>query len=825
MPIACIRSALCLGLAAPFAAAQCVTTWQPGAPIPGVNGPVDAMAPWDPDGPGPLPERLVLGGDFSIAGNVVCENVAIFDPASGQWSAPLPMGAQPDRRVTCTAVLPNGEFVVGMAGQTLPWDAPVFRGNGAGWTPLGSVSGDVAALAVLPNGDLIAGGYFTPYPSGLTMCLGRWTGTTWVPFAGDVGGSVRGLLVTNAGDLIVTGFFTTAGGVPAARIARWNGITWSAFGSGLNAVGYCLCERPNGDIVVGGQFTTAGGSPTNQLARWDGVSWSAIGSQLSGAINALANDPVSGALLAGGSISLVGVPANIAAWNGSTWSTFAAGVGGQVRCVHALANGRVAVGGTFGHASGTESQNFGLWSGSQWLALGPPAASVITRLAEMANGDVVAAGSWSFGSSPDSVARQVGGVWTPLGTGVNMTANAVLAMPNGDLIAGGWFTIAGGASANRIARWNGTTWSPLGTGLDGPVHDLARLPNGDVVATGSFTTAGGVAASNIARWNGSTWAPLGGGLTGPSGSGRFLVVLPAGDLVVAGTFTAAGGIAANNVARWNGSTWSSMGAGLGWIKGLAVTPNGDVLAAALSGAPSGALQRWNGIAWQPLPPLPPWTFGAEAVAVLPDGSVVGALTDGGFSGPYPILRLTGSSWSQVGSANDVVVTFLCKTNGDLLAGGAFSRINQLTLPRLGRLSSSCPALATTTGAGCASSGGANLLAATSLPWIGGTLVTAGSGLPGNALVVVARGFAPIAVPLPQLLPQGQPGCVLHIAPDNLTMLVPVNGAATASLAIPPALALIGLACGEQWVPLELGTGAAIVAATSTNLLSLTIGVF
>jgi hypothetical protein len=77
---------------------------------------------------------------------------------------------------------------------------------------------------------------------------------------------------------------------------------------------------------------------------------------------------------------------------------------------------------------------------------------------------------------------------------------ALAVLPNGDLVAGGLFTTAGGQPANRIARWNGSAWSPLGSGMNNAVNALAMLPNGDLVAGGDFLTAGGVVAPYLARW-------------------------------------------------------------------------------------------------------------------------------------------------------------------------------------------------------------------------------------------------------------------------------------------------------------------------------------
>jgi hypothetical protein len=90
--------------------------------------------------------------------------------------------------------------------------------------------------------------------------------------------------------------------------------------------------------------------------------------------------------------------------------------------------------------------------------------------------------------------------------GFSPNVYALAVLPNGDLVAAGTFTIAGGTPANRIARWNGSAWSPLSSGMNNAVYALAVMPNGDLVAGGLFTTAGGFVTNRIARWNGSQWA-------------------------------------------------------------------------------------------------------------------------------------------------------------------------------------------------------------------------------------------------------------------------------------------------------------------------------
>ncbi|MCH7592762.1 MAG: hypothetical protein IH989_08295 [Planctomycetes bacterium] len=69
----------------------------------------------------------------------------------------------------------------------------------------------------------------------------------------------------------------------------------------------------------------------------------------------------------------------------------------------------------------------------------------------------------------------------------------------GMLIAGGWFTTAGGTTVNSIARWDGASWSPLGSGMDDWVAALT-VYNGELIAGGIFTTAGGQVSAYWARW-------------------------------------------------------------------------------------------------------------------------------------------------------------------------------------------------------------------------------------------------------------------------------------------------------------------------------------
>jgi hypothetical protein len=198
------------------------------------------------------------------------------------------------------------------------------------------------------------------------------------------------------------------------------------------------------------------------------------------------------------------------------------------------------------------------------------------------NNQLIAAGRFTTAANSggninaSNIARWDGALWQtldgPNGEGVNGEVFA-LTTYNGDLIAGGAFTSAGGNAANHIARWSATPgWQPLGAapddGVSGNVHALTTYQD-DLIAAGAFTTAGDQSANNIARWDGAAvdgWHSLGAGVTGnlPAAIPVSALTVHNGELIAAGAFTTAGGAPANRIARWDGSSsvWAPLGAGI-----------------------------------------------------------------------------------------------------------------------------------------------------------------------------------------------------------------------------------------------------------------------
>jgi trimeric autotransporter adhesin len=103
-----------------------------------------------------------------------------------------------------------------------------------------------------------------------------------------------------------------------------------------------------------------------------------------------------------------------------------------------------------------------------------------------------------------------------------------------------------------LVRWNGTTTEVIT--VAGSVSALA-VRDGMLYAGGYFSAIDGVAASNVARWDGTEWQALGAGVTGPNADpqGGYVTQLSfsGDDLYVGGAFASAGGQIAHSLAIWH----------------------------------------------------------------------------------------------------------------------------------------------------------------------------------------------------------------------------------------------------------------------------------
>jgi hypothetical protein len=247
---------------------------------------------------------------------------------------------------------------------------------------------------------------------------------------------------------------------------------------------------------------------------------------------------------------------------------------------------------------------------------------------------------------------------------------ALAVLPNGDLVAGGVFTTAGGVAASRIARWDGTSWSPLGSGLGAALNDsvfaLATRPDGGLVAGGLFSSAAGSTVNHIARWNGATWVPLGSGM---NNGVLALASLPSGDLVAGGQFTSAGGVVSAYWAHWTET-------GIPWPAEDPASQSASVRSTLTLPATCAAGFDFNGpVAFR-------WQRNGTDITNGPGGASGGGGTVSGASGSLTAantsttLTITGIRPSDAGQYT-VLFTNSCGTG--------------ISLPATVTVSSSCPA--------------------------------------------------------------------------------------------------------------------------------------
>jgi trimeric autotransporter adhesin len=798
------------------------------------SGTVSSSLLWDPDGQGPLPPRLVIGGSFSYCGAVLANNLAVVDLATGDVTT---LGGGVDGVVWALAVLPNGDLVAAGSFQSAGGSSAnrIARWNGTAWASLGSGCNDIVrALAVLPTGDLVAGGDFTQAGGGAALRTARWNGATWAPLgAGMASGWVWALVTMPNGDLIAGGMFGQAGGVAAQNIARWNGTAWSALGTGYPGVAaapglvYALAVRANGQLVCGGQYGT-GQFVQGRAMQWNGAQWSPVGTDIAAVIWSLREQP-NGNLVAG--TGLAGGCGHV--FDGVSWSLLGGGLPRSIRTITVLPGGDLAVGGDFVSTPSEAAHHLARWNGAAWSPLVPGSYGSVAALAVLPNAEVVAGGWFSSigGVSALGLARRSGTSWAALNLGVN-GVSALRVGGNGELFVAG-FTGSGTGLGDAVVAWDGTVTTPLGTSSNGTVHALAQLQNGTIVAAGTFTTINGVNADRIAAWTGAGWASLRGGMNDDV---YCLAVLDNGDLVAGGRFTAAGGAPASRIARWNGLGWQPVGSGTnGEVHALLSSSPGHLIAgggfSAAGGTAAPGVARWDGTGWTGLGAGLGSTqsfFRVATLAELPNGDLVagGQFSIGGAAPFATLARWNGISWAQLaGGVEASIAASAALPNGDLVVGGVFAAIGSTVSSMVAQLTTTCAATALSYGTGCAGGGGLDTLTASTLPWLGSTYRAMSLGSPANSLVLGVRGLAPVAVPMASILPQGVPGCSLWVSPDLLDLYLPVGGQVAITFGIPNAAALIGQVLRQQVTTIELSAGGGIVALTSSNALALTIGSF
>ncbi len=412
------------------------SAWQPFAmgATQGTNGTVYDVMHYGGD-------RLLFGGNFTLAGGIACNHLAMY--TGQQWQG-----------VAGDGMVMSNEFVHAFATD----GAGNLYAGVEGYATTGMTMGGIAA-------DYIA----------------RWDGSAWHALpGGGVNGAVLALAYDPThGALYAGGRFTSAGGNPAQHVARWNGAAWEALGSGINGDVNALAVDSLGNLVAGGNFTTAGGLTVPGLARWV---WQADGSGAwEGNITDLVSTQRVNALVmdrqdqwyAGGPLTFGGDASQFAdlirCWGISCRGIGRSGTTGQQPGVFGeivalaydgLDNLYIA---DYTHVAKVFVDGNGV---AQWQSIGQPfsAASVTyIRALSLDRANTLYVAGWfsSTGSvSANSVVRWDGTDWQPLGSGLQMTLTSTaagdvnaLAVVQDALYVGGHFQKAGGKPSFNIARY------------------------------------------------------------------------------------------------------------------------------------------------------------------------------------------------------------------------------------------------------------------------------------------------------------------------------------------------------------------------------------
>ncbi len=343
--------------------------------------------------------------------------------------------------------------------------------------------------------------------------LGRWgtMGQNGTTFQGvSATGGVSDILASN-GTVFVCGSWGTAGGTKAPNIAMYFPQTnlWGTLGAGtIVSAGPLqkLAMSPWGSLYVGGFLQTTNGTNTRLVAQWNAAGWGSLPGGTIGTSGASWIQTMcfnSGTLyLAGlGMVSAAGTAGTaIFMWSRGSWGTLTGGTitGGNISALTMGLDQRLYLGGPFTGVAGSTANHVARW-------------------------DLSGFGTLSFG--------------------MDNSVFALATKPDGQIVAGGPYSVAGSGSAACMAQYNGVQWFAMGSGLANSlsaaiVFDLyADQRNGDVIASGIFNYAGGIRIpDSIARHNGYAWVPLDVDITSTQGTFQAVEQDTAGNLYAGGTF-------------------------------------------------------------------------------------------------------------------------------------------------------------------------------------------------------------------------------------------------------------------------------------------------
>lgn len=557
--------------------------------------------------------KIIAGGEFTIAGGITANRVASYNPATESWSA---IGKGVSRSIGGSLIVQEtnnlylfGEFT--NAGDKLT--NRIARINvatdnieknvitNAEFTSFGTGINGIVQTGLVHNNILFIGGEFTTCNNINTNRIAKYENNTWSPILKSINGTKINIITADNQNIYFGGDFVTTrnsndvvtvpaiinnsnSNIAANAIAVYNlsTNTWGTLGRGFTvpANAYVTKIQVNADyLYISGNFTQCTNgttTPTNvvasRFARYNKSTNQFEGMQQQITVDNVTanyimgfNDVVEDFIQVGNNIYAVGRFTQITRQQVGTTTVVDHQPASRVANITNLT--------TFSQNS---TRNFDarikniLYVNQKLFVIG------------------------DFAALNGFIARQLLGTntWLSLGDGIDSNVTCFASFGT-SICFGGNFQNAGGKKVNYIAIWHdpNETWSSLGQGLDG-VPNSVIFRNNFLYVTGNFSQATNidgsvVAANGIVRYNvwTNTWESIGDGclpVVYASTSYKYptkfetptehnqqppwtvekamrLRVSLENRLIIGGEFVNADEMQVNNVCSWDGTKWQGVG--------------------------------------------------------------------------------------------------------------------------------------------------------------------------------------------------------------------------------------------------------------------------
>jgi len=409
----------------------------------------------------------------------------------------------------------SGNLYAGRNGGVSKWNGTSWSEVGSMFTSFETMQesvGRVDTLVFDGAGNLYAGGVFDGVGVTGALNIARWNGTQWTGLGGGGIAKVSGkVAIGPEGALYASGVFFGENGERITGLARWDGKSWRSLGT-VNPPGRVLALAVDraGKLYAGGNFKFPGCVPHHGVAVWSGSDWRPLEVGLCSTVTTM-NFDSSGSLWTGGdTVSRW----DGREWT----NVAKTGIFKRVIALEFDKSGILyAVDDRDADSEPFYARNeLRKWDGTSWTPVLPEPIYYFFNLslARDATGSLVVGGaieSWiGISKKLMFVSSWTGVKWTPkpevgipelLGTRIAIGSDAA-----GNIYAGGNFTSVYVPNKSQvelkgIAKWDGGMWQPLGAGINGSVSEFAVDAKGNIVVAGDFTTAGGKVRPSIAIWD------------------------------------------------------------------------------------------------------------------------------------------------------------------------------------------------------------------------------------------------------------------------------------------------------------------------------------